>query len=162
MLSIIVAVADDGAIGQKQELLCHLPKDMHRFRELTTGHTVIMGRNTYESLPKGALPDRRNIVLTRQPGAAFPGCIVCHSLDEALEAANAAEKIYIIGGAHVYKAALPIADRIDLTRIHHTFPEADTFFPAFDRDEWTETERLDYEADEKNPYPFSFITLLRK
>lgn len=162
MLSIIVAVADNGAIGHDLKLLWHLPGDMKRFKELTTGHTVIMGRNTYESLPKGALPNRKNIVLTRQTGVSYPGCTVFHSLEEALASCNADEKVYLIGGASVYEAGLKIADRIDLTRVYHHFPAADTFFPDFRQEEWVETERQDFPADEKHAYPFSFFTFVRK
>ena len=162
MISIIVAVADNGAIGQDSRLLWHLPLDMKRFKELTTGHTVIMGRNTYESLPKGALPNRKNIVLSRQPGAAFPGCAVFPSLQEALGNCSKDKEVYLIGGASVYEAGLKLADRIDFTRVYHAFPKADTFFPAFDPEEWNETERRDFPADDRHAYPFSFITYMRK
>ena len=102
MISIIVAIAQNGAIGYKGDLIYHLSADLRRFKELTTGHTVIMGRKTYESLPKGALPNRRNIVLTRQQGASFPGTEVYSSIDEALSKCSHDEKVYIMGGAQVY------------------------------------------------------------
>lgn len=127
MITIICAVAENSAIGFDNQLLYHLRADLQRFKALTTGHTVIMGRRTFESLPKGALPNRRNIVLTRQEGAAFPGAETFRSLQEALAACTADEEIFLIGGASVYAEGLPLADRLCLTHIHHTPAEADAF-----------------------------------
>jgi dihydrofolate reductase len=162
MISIIVAIAQNGAIGYKGDLIYHLSADLRRFKELTTGHTVIMGRKTFESLPKGALPNRRNIVLTRQPGASFPGTDVYASLDEALSHCSRDEKVYIIGGAQVYTQALGLADELEITFVHDTPVQADTFFPEFGSDEsWHLINREDHEADEKNPYAYSFLTYKR-
>ena len=162
MISIIVAIAQNGAIGYKGDLIYHLSADLRRFKELTTGHTIIMGRKTFESLPKGALPNRRNIVLTRQPGAMFPGADVYSSLDEALSHCSRDEKVYIIGGAQVYSQALSLADELEITFVHDTPAQADTFFPEFGGDEsWHLINREDHEADEKNPFRYSFLTYKR-
>ena len=128
MISIIAAVAKNRAIGYQNKLIYWLPNDLKRFKALTTGHTIIMGRNTFLSLPKGALPNRRNIVLSRST-KAFPGCEVYPSIEEALKHCAPDEDIYIIGGASVYRQALPLADRLCLTEIDDTPAEADTFFP---------------------------------
>ena len=162
MISIIVAIAQNGAIGYKGDLIYHLSADLRRFKELTTGHTVIMGRKTYESLPKGALPNRRNIVLTRQQDASFPGTEVYSSIDEALSHCSQEEKVYIMGGAQVYSQALSMADELEITLVHDSPAQADTFFPEFGSDEsWHLINREDHEPDEKNPYPYSFLTYRR-
>ena len=162
MISIIVAIAQNGAIGYKGDLIYHLSADLRRFKELTTGNTIIMGRNTFESLPKGALPNRRNIVLTRQTGVSFPGTEVYSSLDEALSRCSRDEKVYIIGGAQVYNQALSMADELEVTVVNDTPAEADTFFPEFGSDRsWHLVYKEDHEADEKNPYSYSFITFRR-
>ncbi len=163
MISIIVAIAENGAIGYKGDLVYHLSADLRRFKALTTGHTVLMGRKTYDSLPKGALPNRRNIVLTRQEGAAFPGTEVYSSVNEALEHCSSSEKVYVMGGAQIYTQTLDIAQELEITLVHDTPAQADTFFPDFlSSGKWTEVAREDYEPDEKNPYPYSFITYRRK
>lgn len=162
MISIIVAIAQNGAIGYKGDLIYHLSADLRRFKELTTGHTVVMGRKTFESLPKGALPNRRNIVLTRQQGVEFPGTEVYKSLDEALSHCSREEKVFIIGGAQVYTQALGMADELEITLVHDTPAQADTFFPEFGSDKsWHLVNREDHEADEKNPFPYSFLTYQR-
>lgn len=162
MISIIVAIAQNGAIGYKGDLIYHLSADLRRFKELTTGNTVIMGRKTYESLPKGALPNRRNIVLTRQQGVSFPGTEVYSSLDEALSKCARDEKVYIMGGAQVYTQALPMADELEITLVNDTPALADTFFPEFGSDEsWHLINREDHSPDEKNPYPYTFLTYRR-
>ena len=158
-VSIIVAIADGNAIGSKGGLLCHLPADMRHFKETTIGHTVIMGRRTYDSLPKGALPDRRNIVVSRNPGFAAGRVEVAHSFEEALSMAAGDGEVFVIGGAHIYKEALPFANRLYLTVIEASFADADTFFPAFDRREWREVTSESHEADGRNPYPYRFILL---
>ena len=131
MISVIAAVAKNRAIGFENKLIYWLPNDLKRFKALTTGHTIIMGRNTFLSLPKGALPNRRNIVLSRST-KDFPGCDVYSSLEEALKHCTPDEDIYIIGGASVYRQALKIADRLCLTEINDTPEKADTFFPPYD------------------------------
>lgn len=162
MISIIVAIAQNGAIGYKGDLIYHLSADLRRFKELTTGNTVIMGRKTYESLHKGALPNRRNIVLTRQQGVSYPGTEVYSSLDEALSKCARDEKVYIMGGAQVYTQALPMADELEITLVNDTPALADTFFPEFGSDEsWHLINREDHSPDEKNPYPYTFLTYRR-
>ena len=160
MISIIAAMAKDRAIGYKNKLIYWLPNDLKRFKALTTGHTIIMGRNTFLSLPKGALPNRRNIVLSRS-AKAFPGCDVYPSLEEALAHCANDEDIYIIGGASVYKQALAIADRLCLTEIDDTPTEADTFFPPYE-DNWKEESREDHPVDDRHDFPYSFVDYIRK
>lgn len=162
MISIICALAENGAIGYRNDLLFHLRADLQRFKALTTGHTVIMGRRTYESLPKGALPNRRNIVLSSSNDHQWPNVEVFPSLDEALRATAADDEVFIIGGASVYAAAMPIAHRLCLTHVHATPQEADVFFPTFDADEWTCTFREEHDADDKNDHPFTFADYIRK
>lgn len=128
MINIIVAATIDGAIGLRGDMLYYIRPDLRHFKALTTGHTVIMGRKTFDSLPKGALPDRRNIVITRQKDFQAPGAEVAHSLDEALRMASGSE-VFIIGGESIYRAAMPLADRLYLTQINTVRSDADTFFP---------------------------------
>ena len=160
MISIIAAVAKNRAIGFKNKLIYWLPNDLKRFKTLTTGHTIIMGRNTFLSLPKGALPNRRNIVLSRSQ-KAFEGCDVYPSLEEALKHCAPDEDIYIIGGASVYRQALPLADRLCLTEIDDTPAEADTFFPSYE-DDWQEESREDHPVDDRHDFPYSFVDYVRK
>lgn len=154
MISVIAAVAQNRAIGNDNKLLYWLPNDLKRFKALTTGHTIIMGRKTFESLPKGALPNRRNVVISRTV-TELPGCDVYSSLEEALSHCTPDEDIYIIGGASVYGQALPLADRLCLTEIEDTPSAADAFFP--DYSEWKETAREDHGTDEKHAYRYSFV-----
>lgn len=161
MISIIVAIAENNAIGFENKLIYWLPNDMKRFKALTTGHTIIMGRRTFESLPKGALPNRRNIVLSRNGKAEdFPNADLYSTLDEALVSCQG--EVYIIGGASVYKDALPLADRLCLTRVHDTPQKADTFFPQINENEWVETFREEHEKDEKHSHRYTFVDLERK
>lgn len=161
MISIIVAVAENRAIGFENKLIYWLPNDLKRFKELTTGNTIIMGRRTFESLPKGALPNRRNIVLSRHGKAEdFSGADLYPTLDAAL--ASCEGDVYIIGGASVYAEALPQADRLCLTHIYDTPAQADTFFPAINEHEWVETFREEHEADEKHSHRYAFVNLERK
>lgn len=162
IISIIVAASDNDAIGINQRLPWRLSADLKRFKALTTGHTVIMGRKTFESLPNGPLPNRRNIVLTSKDNGKFTGCTVCKSVEEALKACKEESEVFIIGGASVYRLTLPIADKIYITRVHHCFDSADTFLPPVEWSEWTETERQDFQADEKNEFSYSFQVFERK
>lgn len=161
-LSIIAALSENRAIGYENGLIYWLPNDLKRFKQLTTGNTIIMGRKTFESLPKGALPNRRNIVLTHDSGASFPGAETFHSLDEALAHCADGEHVYIIGGASVYKLALPVADQLCLTMVHDVPEHADTFFPEIDFAEWVEASREDYSTDEKHKFDYSFVTYERR
>ena len=158
MITIIAAVAKDRAIGFKNKLIYWLPNDLKRFKALTTGHTIIMGRNTFLSLPKGALPNRRNIVLSRTQ-TTFPGCDTYASLKEALQHCQADEDIYIIGGASVYRQALAVADRLCLTEVDDVPAEADTFFP--DYSEWREVSREEHPIDERHDHRYAFVDYVR-
>lgn len=155
-INIIVAIAKNNAIGFENKLLYWLPNDLKRFKALTTGHTIIMGRKTFESFPKGALPNRRNVVLTRQD-IAFPGAERYGSLKEALDSCKGEEEVYIIGGASVYQEALPLADKLCITLIEDTPKEADAFFPVINLNEWKEISRDAHVTDEKHLYPYTFI-----
>lgn len=161
MINIIAAIAQNNAIGFDGKLLYHLPDDLKRFRELTSGHTIIMGRKTFESLPKGALPNRRNIVLSRKE-KNFPGAETYTSLAEALESSSSDDNIFIIGGASVYAEALPTCHRLCLTEIHDTPSQADAFFPTFSKDEWQVVFRVKHDADQKHAHSFDFTDYIRK
>ena len=161
-LSAIVVIAENGAIGKNGDLLCYLPADLKHFKNITMGHTIIMGRRTWESLPKGALPGRKNVVITRNADVEAPGAEVYHSLEEALQATADDGKRFIIGGGMLYKEAFHLTDTLHLTRMHASFPDADTFFPEFSMDEWEEISREDHSADERNPYDYSFVDLRRR
>ena len=170
MINIIAAVAKDRAIGFQNKLIYWLPNDLKRFKSLTTGHTIIMGRNTFLSLPKGALPNRRNIVLSRTAFSShtgedgrglFPGCDVYPSLEEALAHCAKDEEVYIIGGASVYTQALSMADRLCLTEVDDTPKEADTFFPEYKAD-WREVAREDHDIDERHAQRYAFVDSVRK
>ena len=161
MINIIAAIAENNAIGLKGKLLYWLPADLKRFKALTTGHTIIMGRKTFDSLPKGALPNRRNVVLTRSK-KDFLGAESFSSLQEALASCGAEEEVFIIGGASVYAEALPLANRLCLTEVHDTPQEADAFFPAFNRDEWEVAFLEKHEKDEKHTQDFDFIDYVKK
>jgi dihydrofolate reductase len=160
-LALIAAIAKNNAIGFENRLIYWLPNDLKRFKELTTGHTIIMGSNTFRSLPKGALPNRRNIVLSRKE-SGFPGCETFSSLEEALANCNDSELVYIIGGEMLYKTALPHADILCLTEIDDTPENADAFFPEFARNEWEVIEQEEHTADEKHAYNYRFVTYLRR
>ena len=159
MVSLIVAVSQNGVIGKDNKLPWHIPEDLKRFKALTMGHPILMGRKTFESIGK-PLPGRTNIVITRQQDFKSCGATVVHSLDEALATCQNAEEIFVIGGGEIYKQALPFANRIYLTRINQDFL-GDTFLFQVDSSLWKETSREDHSADAKNLYPYSFITYTR-
>jgi dihydrofolate reductase len=158
-LSLIVAMAANHVIGHDNRLPWHLPADLKHFRATTLGKPVLMGRRTWESIGR-PLPGRTNIVITRNADYAAAGCVVVHSLDEALSAAGDAGEVMVIGGAELYRQALPQADTIYLTLVHGRF-EGQTRFPDWQPDDWREIERIDHEPDDKNPHAYSFITLER-
>ncbi len=155
MVTIIAAVGRNRALGKDNDLIWHLPADLRRFKSLTRGHHVIMGRKTFESLGK-PLPKRTNIIVSRNPHYSAEGCIVVNSLEKALEIARSDSNPFILGGAEIYKQALSFADHMDLTYVHEEF-EADAFFPEFDPEEWELTGREDFEKDAENPYDYSFL-----
>ena len=160
-IQAIVAIAEDGAIGRQGDLLCSLPADMKHFKEVTMGHSIIMGRKTFESFPRRPLPGRQNIVITRNVSWQYPGVTVVHSLEEAIAAAET-DVAFIIGGAQVYEQALPLVDVLHLTRIHARWASADAYFPVIHPNEWQEVSREHHESDHRNAYEFDFITLKRK
>jgi len=159
-VSVIVAVSRNQVIGKDNQLIWKLSADLKRFKALTAGHTIIMGRKTFESIGK-PLPDRTSIIITRQADYQEEGCIVVNSLDEALEKAADQEEVFIIGGGTIYKEALDKANKIYYTKVHKSF-EGDTFFPVLDLKEWESVRREDCLPDEKNKYPYSFIDYERK
>lgn len=159
-INIIAAVAADRAIGYRNDMVYFIREDLKRFKQLTTGHTVVMGRRTFHSLPKGALPNRRNIVLSRTE-TDFPGCDVYPSLDEALRHISAGEQAFIIGGSSLYKEALGIADRLYLTEIAATPPHADVFFPVYDNGTWEIESQETHPATADHP-AFAFVNYIRK
>ncbi len=159
-ISIIVAIAENFAIGKNNELLFHLPNDLKRFKEITSGHTIIMGRNTLLSLPKWPLPNRRHIVITDKKDDNFPGCETVFSIEEAVEKVKSEEEAFIIGGGMIYSQFFPIAGKLYLTLVHQPF-EADVFFPEVIYDEWEEVARQDF-YDEKNNFDYSYLDLERK
>ncbi|HEX7011702.1 MAG TPA: type 3 dihydrofolate reductase [Steroidobacteraceae bacterium] len=159
MLSLLVAVAENDVIGRQNDLPWRLPDDLKRFKALSLGKPVIMGRRTYESIGR-PLPGRTNIVVSRRPDLAIEGCIVVGSLDAAIAAAGEAPEILVIGGAEVFREALPRASRIYLTRVH-AHVEGDVHFPALSPHEWREVEVQHHPADERHAHAFSFILLER-
>lgn len=157
-LHIIAAVARNRAIGFENKLLYWLPNDLKRFKALTTGHTIIMGHNTFRSLPKGALPNRRNVVLSRSV-QEIPGCEVFSSLEDALASCRLDEQVYIIGGASVYQQALQRADLLCLTEIDDEPQQADTFFP--DYSDWRVVKKEAHPKDEKHAFAYAFVDYAR-
>jgi dihydrofolate reductase len=159
-ISIIVAIAENRAIGKDNKLLWHLSDDLKRFKKLTTGHTLIMGRNTFLSLPNGALPNRRHIVISDMEGESFQGCEMARSIDEAVKLAGRDEECFVIGGGMVYKQFLPLAGKLYLTQVHESF-EADTFFPEIDFGQWKILESEDLDAGERNQYAHTYTEFVR-
>jgi dihydrofolate reductase len=158
-ICLVAAMAENRVIGRDHALPWHLPADLRHFRRLTLGKPVIMGRSTHEAIGR-PLPERFNIVLSRDPAYSSPGCTVVQDPEGALAAAGPAPEVMVIGGAYVYRAFLPRADRIYLTLVHGRFA-GDTWFPPLESGVWAERDREDHPPDEANPYPYSFITLER-
>jgi dihydrofolate reductase len=158
-LSVVVATDERGGIGRDGGLPWHLPEDLKRFKALTMGKPIVMGRRTWDSIGR-PLPGRRSIVVSRQAGLAIAGAEVVGSLEQALEAAAVAPEVCVIGGAELYRLALPLAEVIHLTRVHATV-EADTFLPALDPGDWEEVSGERHEADERHAHAYSFVTLRR-
>lgn len=159
-LTIVVAMATNRAIGKENKLLWHLPADLKHFKSLTSGHTVIMGRKTYDSIGK-PLPNRRNIVISRQQDLEIPGVEVVSCLEDATARCNTEDEVFIIGGAQIYAAALAVTGKLEITIVDGEF-EADTFFPETDSAQWKEVSRTDFSADEKNQLNYTFLTLIRR
>lgn len=158
-ITLIAAAAENNALGKDNQLVWHLPDDFKRFKKLTSGHHIIMGRKTLESM-NGPLPNRTNIVITRKEDYTYEGCTIVHSLEEALKACPQNEEVFVIGGGEIYKQALEIADKIELTRVHTTIEDADTFFPEIDKGKWQLTEEEYHPKDEKHKFDFTYRTYL--
>ncbi len=154
MISIIVAIAENMAIGKNNDLLWHIPADLKRFKIITSGHPVIMGKRTWESLPRRPLPNRRNIVITDIQGEVIDDCEMAYSITEAMEKCNPEEENFIIGGASVYRQFLPLANRLYLTFVRKSF-EADVFFPEIDFSQWTLVSKEEFQPDEVNDFAYS-------
>lgn len=155
MISMIVATDENNVIGKDNQLIWHLPDDLKFFKQKTSGHCIIMGRHTFESVGK-PLPNRTNIIITRDKNYAAEGCKVVHSLEDAMELAKEDDNPFIVGGEQIYRLALPMADQVFLTRVHHEF-DGDRHFPELG-DEWIETESIPHASDEKHAYAFTFKT----
>lgn len=162
MINLIVAIAENNAIGIAGDLLCHLPNDLKHFKEITTGATVVMGKNTFFSLPRRPLPNRRNIVLTTDTEFAYENTEVAHSIEQLYTLLNEEEEVFIIGGGKVYEQFINTVDKLYVTHIHHTWEDADTFFPKIDPNTWQCVSTQRNEADEKNPYPYTFAVYTKK
>ncbi len=167
MISIIVAIAENYAIGKKGDLLCHMPADLKHFKEITSGKTVMMGERTFYSLPKHPLPNRRNIVLTDVHGKTFEGAEAVYSIEELVKSIkpktnSQEEEAFVIGGGMVYRQMMPLADKLYITHIHHSWEDADTFFPEIKESEWKLLHAEKHYADEKNPYDFTFAEYGRR
>jgi len=162
MITIIAAIAKNNALGKDNDLIWHLPSDLKRFKKVTSGHHILMGRNTFESIGK-PLPNRTTVIITRNKRYKKEGCKVAYSIEKAIEIAKDDDEIYIIGGAQIYKQAIEkgLVDRLDITIVHQEF-EADVFFPEIDLKIWKEVSREHFSADEKNKYDFSFVSYQKK
>ncbi len=159
-ISIIVAIAQNNAIGKDNQLLWHIPEDLKRFKALTTGHTIVMGKRTFESLPVRPLPNRRSVVITDIPGETIPGCEMAYSIEEAVLKMEEGRENYIIGGGMVYKQFMPLAHKLYLTIVHKDF-EADTFYTDIDYSQWQEIAREDISATDTLGFDYSYITYER-
>ena len=159
MITMIAAAGRNNALGKNNDLVWHLPDDFKRFKQLTSGHAIIMGRKTFESFP-GLLPNRTHIIISRNTDYSPEGCIVVHNIEDALDLAKDDPRPFIIGGGEIYRLAMPYADKIELTRIHHHF-DADTFFPEIDEKEWKLIASKHHPKDEKHRYEFTYLTYIR-
>lgn len=150
IITIIAAIANNNALGKDNDLIWHLPADLKRFKKVTSGHHIIMGRNTFESIGK-PLPNRTTVIITRNDNYKVEGCIVVNSIEEAIKVAENDEQIFIIGGAQIYKQALAanLVDQLDITQVHHSF-DADVYFPEIKLDVWKEVSRENFEIDERD------------
>ena len=160
MLTIIAAAAENNALGKDNQLVWHLPDDFKRFKKLTSGHHILMGRKTFDSFPK-PLHNRTHVVITRQDNFMKEGIFVVNSLERAIELSADDPQPFVIGGGEIYKMAMKLADRIELTRVHGTF-EADTFFPEIDENQWKLVSEEFHDKDEKHNYAFTYLTYERK
>lgn len=162
MITIIAAIAANNALGKDNDLIWHLPADLKRFKKVTTGHHILMGRNTFESIGK-PLPNRTTVIITRNNDYFKDGCLVANSIEGAIDLAKNDTSVFIIGGAQIYKQAMEsnLVDTLDITYVHNEF-EADVFFPEIDPAIWKEVAKEDFKADDKNKYDYSFVSYIRK
>ncbi len=160
MITIIAAAGINNELGKDNDLVWHLPDDFKRFKKLTTGHHIIMGRKTFETFPK-PLPNRIHVVITRNKNYQPEGAIVVHSMEEALKITNNDEQPFIIGGGEIYNIGMDVADKIELTRVNNTF-EADTFFPEIPSEKWDLIAEEYHDKDEKHKFEFTYQTFLKK
>jgi dihydrofolate reductase len=160
MILLIAAIGENNALGKNNDLIWHLPDDFKRFKTLTTGHPIIMGRKTFESLPK-LLPNRKHIIITKQKNYTQENCVVVHSLKEALSVVPSSQDVYIIGGGEIYKQAMEFAHKLEITKVHNSF-EADVFFPIINPQQWKLEKEEFHAKDEKHLYDFTFQTFVRK
>jgi dihydrofolate reductase len=158
MITVIAAIATNNALGKDNDLIWHLPADLKRFKKVTTGHYIVMGRNTYESIGR-PLPNRTTIIITRNKNYFKEGCLIANSLEQAVEMSKEEAQVFIIGGAQIYKETIAknLAQQLDITLVHKDF-EADVYFPEIDAKIWKEVARENFEADEKNKLDYSFIS----
>ncbi len=161
LISIIAAVTENNGLGKNNDLLCHVPGDLKRFKEITTGHAVVMGRKTYESLPRKPLPNRKNIVISTQTNLAFEGCTIVQSITEAMNEMSNAQENFIIGGAKVYELFLPYAQKLYLTHIHKNF-DADVFFPQLNLNDWVITDNQEVSMPNGADFNYKYTTYVRK
>lgn len=162
MITIIAAIGKNNELGKGNDLIWHLPADLKRFKKVTSGHHIIMGRNTFESIGK-PLPNRTTIIITRNIAYTKEGCLIVNSIEEAIELSKNNSEVFIIGGAQIYKQAIEsnLVDKLDITLVHENF-EADVYFPKIDSSVWKEVSREDFIADEKNKYDYSFVSYVKK
>lgn len=159
MITLIAAAAENNALGKDNQLVWHLPDDFKRFKQITSGHYIIMGRKTFESFPK-PLPNRTHVIITRQKDYAFEGCIVVNSIEDAIKVCPKEEEVFIIGGADIYNQSIDFADKIELTRVHANF-EADAFFPEINLNDWKLIFEEKHAQDEKHNFDFTFQTFVK-
>jgi dihydrofolate reductase len=159
MITLIAAAAENNALGKDNQLVWHLPDDFKRFKQITSGHYIIMGRKTFESFPK-PLPNRTHVIITRQKNYKVDGCIVVNSIEDAIKSCPKEEEIFIIGGADIYNQSIDFADKIELTRVHANF-EADAFFPEINLNLWKLTFEEKHVQDEKHNFDFTFQTFVK-
>lgn len=160
MLTLIAAAGENNALGKDNDLVWHLPDDFKRFKRLTSGHHIIMGRKTFESFPQ-PLPERTHVVITRRENYKKEGIVVVHSLERAIELSEDDPQPFVIGGGEIYKLAIDVADKIELTRVHGTF-EADTYFPEIDETNWKLVAEKYHEKDENHNFAFTYLTYERR
>jgi dihydrofolate reductase len=160
MVIMIAAVAENNALGKNNDLLWHLPNDFKRFKEITSGHHIIMGRKTFESFPK-PLPNRTHVIITRQNDFEYEGCVVVQNIEKALSVCPINENLYIIGGGEIYQQSISFADQLDITRVHHSF-DADVYFPEIDPEIWELSSETFHLKDERHLFDYTFQTFVRK